>query len=235
MEQEKSQAPKAESRRSRRHRANLSKRKVHSTKSPLVYYPLRKSRLTYPCSFYLAAHVALQKTKMENRLRKQNYRYLNYMRQSRQVSHAAQEELKRFFRLSPAEQRNPDELRKVSKEAKTVWERLEAERRAAQAKEHYLVPDDWWAEGKKWNGGKEHIPKRRKGEGKGKGKEGEGEDAGNDEAEMWKEGEEEEVEDNDGEDDDDEEGGVMLGVEGGVMAPEPRSPAGGWDHEMEAA
>lgn len=68
----------------------------------------------------------------------------------------------------------------MSKEAKTVWERLDAERRAAQAKEHFLVLDDWWAEGKKWNGGNNHIPKGRKGDGKGN----EGEDAGDDEPEM---------------------------------------------------
>jgi len=121
----------------------------------------------------------------------------------------------------------------LSSEVRRVWDRLSEERKAAQAKEHYLIPEDWWAQGKKSNREIEHILNEKKGKGKGMEDEKEGEDNGDAEMEVWKGTEEEEGEGDEGEriegsgEDDEEEGGVMLESEGEVIAPEPRSPFGG--------
>lgn len=228
----------------RQSRPNLLNRKIYLSISSLIHHYTPKPKLTFAFltfSFYrcTAANVAHQKTSTENRLRKQNYRFLQWTRQNRQVSHSAQEELKQFFQLSLADQAKWEELWMLSSEARRVWDRLSEERKAAQAKEHYLIPEDWWAQGKKSNREIEHIPNEKKGKGKGIEDEKEGEDNGDAEMEVWKGTEEEEGEGDEGEriegsgEDDEEEGGVMLESEGEVIAPEPRSPYGGWGDEME--
>lgn len=126
-------------------------------------------------------------------MRKQNYRYLQYVRQSRQISHEAQEELKLFFKLSIAEQAKVVESKKLSNEAKQICLRLGEERRMARAKVRHLIPGDWFAEERKWNG---RVNQSSKGK-KGKEKMMEGKEEGGDEREMRSNGGKEKDEDND--------------------------------------
>lgn len=225
------------SRGGRKSRPNLLNRKIYFSISSLNHHYTAKSKLTFTFYRCTAANVAHWKTSTEHRLRRQNYRFLQWTRQTRQVSHSAQEELKQFFQLSLADQAKREELWKLSSEARRAWDRLSEERKAVQAEKHYLIPQDWWPLGKKPNRWIEQIANERKGKVNEMEDKKEEEDNRDNEMEVWK-GTDEESEGDEGErikdgGKDDEEGGVMLESEGEVIPPEPRSPFGGWGIEME--